>query len=41
VEALNERGVRIRYGPYPTHEGQRANVIIEDDGGNLIQVFGQ
>jgi catechol 2,3-dioxygenase-like lactoylglutathione lyase family enzyme len=40
VEALRRRGVQIRYGPYPPRDGQRANVIIEDDGGNLIQIFG-
>jgi catechol 2,3-dioxygenase-like lactoylglutathione lyase family enzyme len=40
VAALKARGVEIAYGPYPAREGQRANVIVKDNVGNLIQVFG-
>ena len=41
LAALKERGVPIAYGPYPAKDGQRANVIIKDPDGNLIQLFGQ
>ena len=40
LAALRTRGVDIAYGPYPAREGQRANVIIRDNAGNLIQFFG-
>jgi len=40
LAALRTRGVEIAYGPYPAREGQRANVIIRDNAGNLIQFFG-
>lgn len=30
----------IAYGPYPAQGGQRANVIIRDNEGNLLQLFG-
>lgn len=30
----------IAYGPFPAQPGQRANVIIRDNDGNLIQLFG-
>ena len=36
---LRERGVDIAYGPYPAKDGQRANVIIRDNAGNLLQLF--
>jgi catechol 2,3-dioxygenase-like lactoylglutathione lyase family enzyme len=38
---LKSRGVEIAYGPYPTKADQRANVIVKDNEGNLIQVFGK
>jgi catechol 2,3-dioxygenase-like lactoylglutathione lyase family enzyme len=38
---LKERGVRIAFGPYPARGTQRANVIVEDNAGNLIQFFGR
>jgi hypothetical protein len=38
---LKQRNVAIAFGPYPAREHQRANVIIEDNAGNLIQFFGQ
>jgi len=41
LERLKARGVQIRYGPYPARANQRANAIVEDNAGNLIQLFGQ
>jgi hypothetical protein len=26
-------------GPFPAHDGQRANVIIRDNAGNYLQLF--
>jgi hypothetical protein len=40
LAVLRERGVIIAYGPYPASATQRANVIIKDNAGNLIQIFG-
>ena len=43
-KALNElraRGAEVAYGPYASRAGQRANAIIRDNAGNLIQLFGQ
>jgi len=40
LATLRERGVEIAYGPFPRKPDQRANVIIKDNAGNLIQVFG-
>jgi catechol 2,3-dioxygenase-like lactoylglutathione lyase family enzyme len=31
----------IAFGPYPARPGQPANVIIKDNGGNLVQIFGK
>ena len=41
VAALKARKVDIAYGPFPKRESQRANVVIRDGDGNLIQFFGQ
>ncbi len=41
VATLRERGVEVAYGPYPAKADQRANIIIRDNAGNLIQLFGQ
>jgi len=41
VAALRARGVDIVAGPFPPRRDQRANVLIRDNAGNLIQVFGQ
>jgi len=41
VTRLRARHVDIAYGPFPTREGQRANVVIRDHAGNLIQFFGR
>jgi catechol 2,3-dioxygenase-like lactoylglutathione lyase family enzyme len=37
---LRARGVAIAMGPYPKTPEQRANVIVRDNSGNLIQFFG-
>lgn len=41
VAALQARGVTIAMGPFPKSATQRANVIIRDNGGNMIQFFGK
>jgi catechol 2,3-dioxygenase-like lactoylglutathione lyase family enzyme len=41
LATLRARGVEIAFGPYPARGGQRANAIIRDNGGNLIQLFGR
>jgi len=38
---LRARGVEIVIGPFPAKANQRANVIIKDNAGNLIQFFGK
>lgn len=35
---LRSRGVAIAFGPYPATANQRANAIIRDNAGNLIQL---
>jgi hypothetical protein len=37
---LRARQARIAFGPYPARPDQRANAIVEDNAGNLIQFFG-
>ena len=39
VSQLRARGVEIAFGPFPARENQRANVLIRDNAGNLIQIF--
>jgi catechol 2,3-dioxygenase-like lactoylglutathione lyase family enzyme len=41
LATLRARGVEIAYGPYSKRGDQRANVIIKDGAGNLIQLFGR
>jgi len=41
VAALKARHVEIAFGPFPKRENQRANVIVKDNAGNLIQLFGK
>jgi catechol 2,3-dioxygenase-like lactoylglutathione lyase family enzyme len=41
VEALKARHVEIAFGPFPKKANQRANVIVKDNAGNLIQFFGK
>ena len=40
VATLRERGVTIAAGPFPAKDNQRANVLIRDNAGNYIQLFG-
>lgn len=40
VAMLKARHVEIAFGPYPKKSNQRANVIVKDNAGNLIQFFG-
>jgi catechol 2,3-dioxygenase-like lactoylglutathione lyase family enzyme len=40
LTALRARGVEIAMGPFPASKEQRANAIIRDNAGNLIQFFG-
>lgn len=41
IKTLRSRGVEIVAGPFPARGGQRANVLIKDNAGNLIQFFGK
>ncbi len=41
LDLLKARHVDVAFGPYPAKAGQRANVIIKDNAGNLIQLFGR
>ena len=41
LAALRSRGVEIAMGPFPKSATQRANVIVRDNAGNLIQFFGK
>ena len=41
IAALRARGIEIAYGPYPKSATQRANAIIRDNAGNLIQFLGR
>jgi catechol 2,3-dioxygenase-like lactoylglutathione lyase family enzyme len=41
LATLKSRGVQVAYGPFAAKEGRRANVIIQDNAGNLIHVFGK
>jgi catechol 2,3-dioxygenase-like lactoylglutathione lyase family enzyme len=40
LATLRARGVPIAIGPFPPRRDQRANAIIRDNSGNLIQLFG-
>ena len=41
VASLRAASVPFAFGPYPARAGQRANVIVRDPEGNLIQLFGR
>ena len=41
VATLRSRNVQIAFGPFPAQAHQRANVIVRDNSGNLIQFFGR
>jgi hypothetical protein len=38
---LKARNAEIAFGPYPARADQRANVMVRDNAGNLIQFFGK
>jgi len=38
---LKARNVPIAFGPFPARPNQRANAVIRDNAGNLIQFFGK
>ena len=40
LAALRVGGVKIAHGPYEARPDRRANVIVEDNAGNLIHFFG-
>ena len=39
VARMRTTGVEIVIGPFPARPGQRANVIVRDNAGNLLQFF--
>jgi catechol 2,3-dioxygenase-like lactoylglutathione lyase family enzyme len=41
LATLKARNVEIAYGPFPAKEDTMKNVIIRDNAGNLIQLFGK
>jgi glyoxalase/bleomycin resistance protein/dioxygenase superfamily protein len=41
LATFRKRRVDIAYGPFPARPKQRANLIVRDNAGNLIQVFGR
>jgi catechol 2,3-dioxygenase-like lactoylglutathione lyase family enzyme len=41
VEELRARNAEIAFGPFPASDTQRANLILRDNAGNLIQIFGE
>ena len=40
VAALRQDGVQFVAGPFPPRTDQRANALVRDNEGNLIQLFG-
>lgn len=40
LATLKARNVEIAFGPFPSKENGMKNVIIRDNAGNLIQIFG-
>jgi catechol 2,3-dioxygenase-like lactoylglutathione lyase family enzyme len=41
IAALRARGVEIAIGPFPRTTTQRANAVVKDNAGNMIQFFGR
>ena len=41
VELIQARGVAFYLGPFPARPNRRANVLIKDNAGNLLQFFGK
>ena len=39
LAGLRQRQVPIALGPFPARDGQRANFIIRDNAGNMLQFF--
>lgn len=39
LELLRVRRVEIALGPFPARDGQRPNLIVRDNAGNLLQFF--
>lgn len=39
LDNLAARGVPVAFGPFPAQSNRRANAIIRDSDGNLIQLF--
>ena len=39
LATLRARGAEVAMGPFPARDGQRANAIIRDNAGNLLQLF--
>ena len=39
LELLRARRVEIVLGPFPARDGQRPNLIVRDNAGNLLQFF--
>ncbi len=40
VAALRKRGVEFFSGPYAARPGMRANVMLRDNAGNMLQILG-
>ena len=40
LAALRSNGVEIAFGPFARRPDQAANVMVRDNAGNLIQIFG-
>ena len=38
---LRRRGVEVAMGPWPKRDNQPANVILRDNAGNFLQLFGR
>lgn len=38
---LRRRGVEVAMGPFPKRDNQPANVIVRDNAGNYLQLFGR
>jgi len=41
LETIKARNIPIAFGPFPARLNHRANAIIKDNAGNLIQFFGK
>ncbi len=41
LDMLKKRNVKIFLGPFPANGNQKANFLVKDNSGNLIQFFGK